>query len=530
MGSPRGLPTASGLCPNTPRRVTRSPFRNPRPSFNFDAKMKTGIHIERCNVLSAEAHNLRKPEYLAAVERSGKKTYDIYRDKTATNRHWRNPKYPESLATVLDNLRTLYTEKIGQAPQEKDTVRLVTDKKTGLQREIKRAGWSPIREGVCPVKSDTQLQDFKPFIQWCEKHSLSVISIDIHHDEGHTNPNGEREYNHHAHIVFDWIDHNTGKSCKLSREDMAEMQTVIAASLAMERGESRTLTGKEHLSPAQYREQAAAATVKELQERADNLTERIRNSSNTLNEILASIPQKRKEKAREAAKAALWDTTAKLANFFGGGAIAEAEKEREEARRAAAEAENEKSIALRDAKDAIKTRETYGSEQYNKGYSKGRKDEKEAADKDKEKLREDIKRLKQQMTDNEANYIENDNKLQKLQETLSNFIVEVGKHLPWIDGNLLQNIKTMKEAKMKDDEISAVVRKGRAMVMLPNTSEETEVSLAYIKNEHEKGIQVWFNHLSYPAFLRKLQEKLKALKPAAPKTPTPPKRTPKMGL
>ena len=531
MGSPRGLPTASGLCPNTPRRVTRSPFRNPRPSFNFDAKMKTGIHIERCNVLSAEAHNLRKPEYLAAVERSGKKTYDIYRDKTATNRHWRNPKYPESLATVLDNLRTLYTEKIGQAPQEKDTVRLVTDKKTGLKREVKRAGWSPIREGVCPVKPDTTLQDFQPFIQWCEKHSLSVISIDIHHDEGHTNPNGEREYNHHAHIVFDWIDHNTGKSCKLSREDMAEMQTVIAASLAMERGESRTLTGKEHLSAAQYREQAAAATVKELQERADNLAERIRSSSNTLNEILASIPQKRKEKAREVAKSAFWDTTAKLANFFGGGAIAEAEKEREEARRAAAEAENEKSIALRDANDAIKTRESYGIEQYSKGYSKGRKDEKETAEKDKEKLRKDIERLKQQMTDNEAHYIENDNKLQKLQETLSNFIVEVGKHLPWIDGNLLNNIKTMKEAKMKDDEISKVVRQGKATVILPNTSdEETEVSLAYIKNEHQKGIQVWFNHLSYTAFLRKLQEKLKALKPAAPKTPTPPKRTPKMGL
>lgn len=527
MGSPRGLPTASGLCPNTPRRVTRSPFRNPRPSFNFDAKMKTGIHIERCNVLSAEAHNLRKPEYLAAVERSGKKTYDIYRDKTATNRHWRNPKYPESLATVLDNLRTLYTEKIGQAPQEKDSVRLVTDKKTGLKREVKRAGWSPIREGVCPVRPDTTLQDFQPFIVWCQEHSLSVISIDIHHDEGHTNPTGEREYNHHAHIVFDWIDHKTGKSCKLSREDMAEMQTVIAASLAMERGESRTLTGKEHLSPAQYREQAAAATVKELQERADNLAERIRSSSNTLNEILASIPQKRKEKAREAAKAALWDTTAKLANFFGGGAIAEAEKEREEARRAAAEAENEKSIALRDANDAIKTRESYGIEQYRKGYQQGVHD---SADEQKQ-LRLKIERLKQQMTDNEAHYIENDNKLQKLQETLSNFIVEVGKHLPWIDGNLLNNIKTMKEAKMKDDEISKVVRQGKATVILPNTSdEETEVSLAYIKNEHQKGIQVWFNHLSYPVFLKKLQEKLKALKPATPKPPTPPKRTPKMGL
>lgn len=80
---------------------------------------------------------------------------------------------------------------------------------------------------------------------------------------------------------------------------------------------------------------------------------------------------------------------------------------------------------------------------------------------------------------------------------------------------------------MKDDDISTVVRRGRAMVMLPDTSEETQVSLAYIKNEHEKGIQVWFNNLSYPVFLRKIQDKLKAFKP---ETPKPPKRTPKMGL
>lgn len=472
---------------------------------------KTGIHIRACNIKSATEHNLRTPDYLRKLDSSGKKSYDIFRDETFRNEHWSNPHYAgKSLSQINDDIRARYQAAVGQKMQEKAT---------------------PIREGVCPVKPDTKISDFLPFTFWCQSKGISVISIDLHRDEGHINAEtGNKEHNYHAHIIFDWTNASTGKSAKLNKVDMCEMQTRLAAALAMERGESRTLTGKEHLSPAQYREQAAAATVKELQMRAENINERLLKSADELKKIEESIPQKRKERAREVAKSAFWDTTAKLANFFGQGAIADAQRETAEARRAATEAANEKSIALRNAKEAITAKETYGSEQYDKGYSKGREDEKETAEKEKKTLREDIKRLKKQMDDNEQNYIANDEKLQKLEKTISDFLKELGKHLPWLDGNLLQNIKTMKEAKMKDDEISAVVRKGRAMVMLPNTSEETEVSLAYMKNEHEKGIQVWFNRLSYPVFLRKIQEKLKALKPAAPKTPTPPKRTPKMGL
>lgn len=53
--------------------------------------------------------------------------------------------------------------------------------------------------------------------------------------------------NYHAHIVFDWMDHDTGKSRKLNDDDMMQMQTLASEILSMERGQSKTETGKEHL-------------------------------------------------------------------------------------------------------------------------------------------------------------------------------------------------------------------------------------------------------------------------------------------
>ena len=53
--------------------------------------------------------------------------------------------------------------------------------------------------------------------------------------------------NYHAHIVFDWMNHETGKSRKLNDEDMAAMQTLASDILMMERGQSKNVTGKEHL-------------------------------------------------------------------------------------------------------------------------------------------------------------------------------------------------------------------------------------------------------------------------------------------
>ena len=207
---------------------------------------KTGIHIKRCNVGSVEAHNERKKNYLRKLQELGRQLY-FFQDLTRLNKSWVNPMYAgKSVAQHFDDMCQRYLSMTGQAPQLKDRERL--DKKTGKMKVI--AGWSPIREGCPPIKPNTQLKDFAPFVKWLRSKNRDVIRIDLHHDEGHEDEEGQRIMNHHAHVVIDWTDHKTGKTVKLSKKDMEEMQTVLAESLGMERGAPKADTGREHVDHA----------------------------------------------------------------------------------------------------------------------------------------------------------------------------------------------------------------------------------------------------------------------------------------
>lgn len=213
---------------------------------------KTGIHITPCNIGSAELHNERNKEYLERLDASGKKTYDIYRDETHLNRSWVNPDYQgRTLPEVLEDLRREVKEKTGRAMQEKAT---------------------PIREGVCPILPTTQLSDFSPVVEWYKSHGAAVIRIDLHHDEGHTDAvTGERKHNHHAHVIVDYIDHASGRSVKLTKEDISELQGVLAAALHMERGTSKAETGAKHLAAQEYREKKAGENAARLEARCQEL-------------------------------------------------------------------------------------------------------------------------------------------------------------------------------------------------------------------------------------------------------------------
>lgn len=225
---------------------------------------KTGINFERCNVGSVELHNDRAPQYLESVMKSGRGLY-IFQDRTRLNKSIVNPNYNGlSVAEIFERQKSRYKEKVGQEPNLKD--RVVVNNKTGKERVI--AGWSPLREGVCPIKEDTKLEDFKPFIDWCADNGLNVIRIDLHFDEGYESEKKERKYNRHAHIVVDWMNWTTGKTAKLDASKMSEAQDIIAESLGMERGEKKLETGKEHMAPAQFREKKAEEYAIKLE--ADN--------------------------------------------------------------------------------------------------------------------------------------------------------------------------------------------------------------------------------------------------------------------
>ena len=232
-------------------------------------EQKTGINFRTANVGSVEAHNERSQEYLDGVKKSGRDFY-FFPDLTHLNKSVVNPKYENmTCKEIFEKQQELYIQKFHQKPNLKD--RVVKNKKTGKERVI--SGWSPIREGVAPIKEDTKLEDFAPFIKWCEDNGLCIIRIDLHFDEGHEALKGLRSFNRHAHIVVDWIDWDTGKTIKLDEMKMSEAQDVIAASLGMERGEKKAETGKKHLNPSEFREMKAKETALKLEEENECLKE-----------------------------------------------------------------------------------------------------------------------------------------------------------------------------------------------------------------------------------------------------------------
>ena len=216
---------------------------------------KSSIHIKPCNTKSSEAHNRRTAEYMRNIGTS--KIY-IVPELTADNDQWINRDFGNpDLQTHYDNIKRMVKEKTGRAMQEKER-----ERKGKNGKIIKVAGCSPIREGVLLIKPDTTLADVKKFGEECQRRwGITPLQIFLHKDEGHW-PSGQPDVedkesfqvgekwfkpNYHAHIVFDWMNHDTGKSRKLNDNDMMEMQTLASDILLMKRGQSKAETGKEHL-------------------------------------------------------------------------------------------------------------------------------------------------------------------------------------------------------------------------------------------------------------------------------------------
>ena len=223
--------------------------------INIKMATKSSIHIKPCNVKSSGAHNRRTTEYMRNINKS--KIY-IVPELTADNEQWMNPGFGDpDLQVHYDNIKRMVKEKTGRAMQEKER-----ERKGKNGKIIKVAGCSPIREGVLLIRPDTTLADVQKFGEECQRRwGITPLQIFLHKDEGHwlggqpTQEDkesfkvGEKWFkpNYHAHIVFDWMNHDTGKSRKLNDEDMTEMHSLASDILMMERGQSKAVTAREHL-------------------------------------------------------------------------------------------------------------------------------------------------------------------------------------------------------------------------------------------------------------------------------------------
>lgn len=219
-------------------------------------KQQTSIHVQPVKG-GSEQHNKREKEL------------DYIRPELShLNEYWEK----DTQTDRLENIKSRYLKSTGQKMQAKAT---------------------PIREAVVVIKSETTMEDLKRLSDaYRQRFGIDTFQIAIHKDEGY--PKGEWKPNLHAHLVFDWTDQETGKSLKLKRQDMVEMQTITAEVLQMDRGVS---SDKQHLTAQQYKSFAEEAKLKQLEE------ERVRKEKQMKEELERfKVAKARKEAAIEAAK------------------------------------------------------------------------------------------------------------------------------------------------------------------------------------------------------------------------------------
>ena len=291
---------------------------------------KSSIHIKPCNIASSEAHNRRTAEYIRNIGMS--KIY-VVSELSADNEQWINPNFgtPE-LQTHYDNIKRMVKEKTGRAMQEKER-----ERKGKNGKIIKVAGCSPIREGVLLVRPNTTLADVRKFGEECKQRwGITPLQIFLHKDEGHWlsgQPEAEdRESfqiggkwfkpNYHAHIVFDWMNHDTGKSCKLNDEDMTEMQSLASDILLMERGQSKAETGKKHLERNDFIIKKQKAELQRIEETQRYKEQQVTLAEQELKQVKSEI---RTNKLKSVATDAATAIASGVGSLFGSGKLKELE-------------------------------------------------------------------------------------------------------------------------------------------------------------------------------------------------------------
>ena len=303
---------------------------------------KSSIHIKPCKVTSSGAHNRRTAEYMRNI---GKSQIYIVPELTSNNEQWINPDFGSpDLQAHYENIKRMVKEKTGRAMQEKER-----ERKGKNGKIIKVAGCSPIREGVLLIRPDTTLADVRKFGEECQRGwGITPLQIFLHKDEGHwlsgQPESGDRESfqvgekwfkpNYHAHIIFDWMNHDTGKSRKLNDEDMTEMQSLASDILLMERGQSKAVTGKEHLERNDFIIEKQKAELQRMDAAKRHKEELINFAEQELKQVKSEI---RTDKLKKTATNAATAIASGVGSLFGSGKLKDLEQVNEKLRHEIAE-------------------------------------------------------------------------------------------------------------------------------------------------------------------------------------------------
>lgn len=281
----------------------------------------TSVHIKPCNIGQSEAHNQRTKAYLDHINAG--KLY-IRKDLMPQNQSWTSGLQGQmTLQQYYDAISRLVKEKTGRAMQTKERERV--NKKTGKVTKI--AGCTPLREGVVVCKEDTTMEQLKHFADLCQQRfGITALQIHIHKDEGHyQNPQDTASWkpNYHAHIIWDWMNHDTGKSYKLENEDISLMQDMAAEALEMNRGVSKLETGKQHLERNDYIVAKQKHELEEAKKQTEKLAKEHEQKTLDCEKLDREIHDKQAKANRENGSAIL----SGLAHIAGKGRYAQLEAE-----------------------------------------------------------------------------------------------------------------------------------------------------------------------------------------------------------
>lgn len=217
---------------------------------------QTSIHFQAVKG-GSEEHNKRT-----------KKLDYVHHERSSMNEYWESDTQEDRLAFVTQNAKA----------------------KTGRKMQAKA---TPIREAVVVIEDTTTMDDLKKLAKrFNDRFGIDVFQIAIHKDEGYRKGKDGLKLNLHAHLVADWTDHQSGKSLKLNRNDMSEMQTICAEALGMERGKS---SEKQHLSAIQYKIAAEEQRAEAIESKTRGLGIIQKNLSNDISDLLVEVKTKSKE-------------------------------------------------------------------------------------------------------------------------------------------------------------------------------------------------------------------------------------------
>jgi len=175
---------------------------------------KSSIHFEKIDASFAKKHNSRAeaPTYLLP------------------QRFWRGNDFEELISpTALEALH--------ESEKQKRKARHAR----GATPTLKNSQC----EAVLNLDEHHTLADVKRVAKAIEERfGFTAVSLAVHRDEGHvkTNEKGQLEaiYNLHAHIVFYTMKNGIAQRRKLGPKELEEVNSLVAKTLGMTRGESKT--------------------------------------------------------------------------------------------------------------------------------------------------------------------------------------------------------------------------------------------------------------------------------------------------